>query len=168
MKSYYQYGRLLALLFAAIFSICTGFSQAAPSASTVKENTKKLLMEFLINEDMIALEEMLDDSLKFYWPNTRLDTKEGVLKACQSVITTKDNNAEIIDLIVEDNRAFILFVWSGVITKDKNDLIVGKTFAIHDAWKITWENEKVVEWYTIWGSLDYMNQLGYKVTPPGE
>ena len=91
MKSQDHNCRVFLLLVTVILVPLIGLCQKYPSVSDIKDRTRNLLTAFLIKEDMIALEEMLDDSLKFYWPNTRLDTKEGVLKACQSVITTKDS-----------------------------------------------------------------------------
>lgn len=132
----------------------------------IEENTKKLLTTFLDDENMEALDGLLDESLKFHWPDKSVLNKKDLMNACRELTTKHDNQTEIIDIVVEDNTAFVLFVWSGIVQQDDNPKIIDKAFSIHDCYRLVWEEDKIVEWYTIWGSMDYLLQLGYTFTPP--
>lgn len=132
----------------------------------IEANTKKLLTAFLEEEDMGQVESLLDDAVKFHWPDKSVLDKNGLMSACRELTQKHDNSTEIIELLVDGNRAFILFVWSGEVMEDDNPALRGKKFSIHDCWYLTWEDGKITEWYTIWGSMDYLIQLGYSIAPP--
>lgn len=170
-----NFNYLFKLLFLVILAIsCQDQSSSTNQQSVnqekvqIEENTKKLLTTFLDNENMDQLDMLLDDSIKFHWPDKTVLDKEGLMKACTELVKKHDNKTEIIDLIVEGDRAFVLFIWSGTVKEDDNPKIKGKEFSIHDCYRLTWENGKIVEWYTIWGSMDYLFQLGYSFQPPSE
>ncbi len=88
------------------------------------------------------------------------------MEACRGLVKKHDNSVEIIDIVVHQNKSFVLFVWSGIVKQDDISTIVGKEFSIHDCYRLTWEDDRITEWYTIWGSRDYLEQLGYDFIPP--
>lgn len=137
-----------------------------PKVDQIEVQTKQLLNTFLDKEDLGELEAMLDESIKFHWPDKSVLDKAGLMNACRELTKKHDNRTQIIDIITEGNKSFVLFIWSGTVTEDANPKIVGKSFSIHDCYRLTWKDGKIVEWYTIWGSMDYLMQLGYTFTPP--
>lgn len=141
-------------------------STTQPQINQIEEQTKKLLNAFLDIEDMKALDGMLAESIKFHWPDKSILDKAGLMNACRELTKKHDNKTEIIDIVTERNKSFVLFIWSGTVKEDANPKIVGKAFSIHDCYRLTWKDGKIVEWYTIWGSMDYLMQLGYTFTPP--
>lgn len=132
----------------------------------IEAQTKKLLNVFLDEENMEDLDLLLDESIKFHWPDKTVLDKTGLMNACRELTQKHDNKTEIIDIVTEDDKSFVLFIWSGMVKEDDNPKIVGKEFSIHDCYRLTWKDGKIVEWYTIWGSMDYLMQLGYTFTPP--
>lgn len=132
----------------------------------IEENTKRLLNVFLEKEDMEQLDLLLHDSIEFHWPNKTTINKVGLMEACRGLVTKHDNAVEIIDIVIEDNKSFVLFIWSGIVKQDEISTIVSKEFSIHDCYRLTWEDGRITEWYTIWGSRDYLEQLGYSFVPP--
>ena len=115
---------------------------------------------------MDQLDMLIDESIKFHWPNKMVIDKADLMNACRELVQKHDNKTEIIDIRIEDDVAFVLFIWSGVVMQDDNPKITGKEFSIHDCYRITWKDGKIVDWYTIWGSMDYLMQLGYTFNPP--
>ncbi len=158
---------LLALFYSCQFQQDTSSQGKADHAKAqIEADTKKLLAAFLEEENMNNVDQLLDPALKFHWPDKTVLDKEGLMNACRELTQKHDNKTEIIDIAVDGNRSFILFVWSGEVMEDDNPNLKGRQFSIHDCWRLTWENGKIVEWYTIWGSMDYLMQLGYIISPP--
>ena len=64
------------------------------------------------------------------------------MKMCTRLISEHDNKVDIVDIVIEGNTAFVLFVWSGVITSSEHPTAIGKEFKIHDcyAWCGMMEN----------------------------
>ncbi len=146
----YAFSLTLLLLFLCIVPVEAQKEQGNDNKRVQIENAvKRLLDEFLINEDMEALGALLHDSLDFVWPSTHHFDKTTLIGMCTRLINNHDNKVEIIDIVIEDNTAFVLFVWSGVISADENPAVVGKEFAIHDCYRLVWEDGKFTEWYTI-------------------
>ncbi|NND06631.1 MAG: hypothetical protein HKN87_09640 [Saprospiraceae bacterium] len=136
------------------------------SKRTVAEKTKDLLTTFLIDENMERLEAMIDDAVKFHWPNRKVFDKAVLMKACQNVMTNNQNHAEIIDLVEKEDKGYVMFVWSGTVDQNPNTNLNGKEFSVHDFWRVTWKGDKIVDWYTIYGSESRKRQLGYTITEP--
>lgn len=160
------------ILILIIFSSCqnqdntTNQPEINQQRNQVEENTKKLLDVFFDKENIEQLDLLVADSVKLHYPNKTVFDKAGLMKICKDLMQKHDNNTEIIDIVIEGNNAFVLFIWSGTVEQDNNPKIVGKEFSIHDCYRLTWKDGKIVEWYVIFGSMEYLTQIGYTFSPP--
>lgn len=132
----------------------------------IAKGTRQLMEEFLVHENIEKMAALLDDSMHFYWPNKTIMDKSQIVNVCQALVDHNDSKVELIDLVIEGNTGFILFVWTAKIEKDDNPNLLGKEFSVHDCWRVKWEDDKIIEWYTIWGSQDRLEQLGYEIEAP--
>ncbi len=157
--------------------LCTVFSiyQAAGQESTpvpsfsglsdmekiLAEKTTDLMQHFLVSEDIAAIEEMLHDSAQLTWPNQSKIDRSTLLQVCSGLAASHENEIKFIDMAVQGNTSFILFVWSGTITNHEIPSRIGQEFSTHDCWRLRWEDGKIIEWYPIWGSEQYARQIGF-------
>ena len=141
-------------------------SSSSDRRDQVARGTMQLMEEFLVHENIEKMAALLEDSMHFYWPNKMVMNKTQIVNVCQHLVDRNDSKVELIDLVIEGNTAFILFVWTAQIVKDDNPNLQGKEFSVHDCWRVKWEDDKIIEWYTIWGSQDRLEQLGYQIVAP--